>query len=115
MSGPYWTYVEMGVVVHQRDRLTVLSILLDTERDFQFRRDFHRIYDESTFTIVKFPIRGYKSFNDTFARGVLVLIDVRLSFLCIFSTVKACDSDEGEPIENNRLGRVDERFLCLIE
>ena len=100
MSGPYWTYVEMGVVGDQRDRLSVLSVLLDTERYFQFCRDFHRIYDESTFTIIEFPIGGYESLDNAFARGVLVLVDVRLSFLCIFGAAQACDSNEGEPIKN---------------
>ena len=74
----------MGIVGHQRDRLTILSILLNSEGHFKFLRDFHWICDKSSLAIIEFPIRGNKSLDDTFARSILVFLDVGLSFLCIF-------------------------------
>jgi hypothetical protein len=57
----------MGIIGHQRDCLTVLSILLNSEGHFKFLWDFHRICDESSYAIVEFPIGTNESLDDTFA------------------------------------------------
>jgi len=57
----------MGIIGHQRDYLTVLSILLNLEGHFKLLWDFHRICDESSYAIVEFPTGTNESLDDTFA------------------------------------------------
>jgi hypothetical protein len=55
---------------------------------------------------MKFTIRQDESLNNAFARGVFVLIVGCLCFLCLLSTAKTCDSDEGESVRDDRLNGV---------
>jgi len=57
----------MGIIGHQRDYLTVLSILLNLEGHFKLLWDFHRICDEFSYAIVEFPTGTNESLDDTFA------------------------------------------------
>ncbi len=105
----------MFVVGDKCYRLSILEILLYPESYFQFFRLFkdQQAVEQvcrykPTFSIIKFPIGGYKSLNDFIPQGTFELVNFCLCGLVIFSNFKTTDPykiEKSNTKDSAKLGR----------
>ena len=74
-----WANVGMIIISYQSDGLAILPVILDSEGDFEFHREFLRLtvktlnVDDSTFAVKKIQSLGMNALTMRFPNGYMHL------------------------------------------